>query len=342
MDKRVIFAVAGSGKTTFLIKQLNKTENFLIVTYTNTNVANLRTGIIKKFGHFPSNVKLLSYFSFLYGFCYKPFLDYKFRAKGINYNAPPPRYIRMTDIGHYFDDSNRLYSSRISKFILHKGVHGEIAERVTKYYDYLFIDEIQDIGGYDFNFIKELSKASVKVLYVGDFNQHTFDTSRDGLINANLHNDIKTYQNEFNKMGLIIDSSSLSKSFRCSPTVCNFISDSLQISIESHREDATTVRFIDDLLLVKKIYFNDSIIKLFIKEHYKFNCFSKNWGESKGEDNYNDVCIILNKSTLEKYLSKKLYQLPQITKNKLYVALSRAKRNLYLVPYNLITIVNDK
>jgi len=341
MDKRVIFAVAGSGKTTFLIKQLNKTDNFLIVTYTNTNVENLRTGIIKKFGHFPSNIKLLSYFTFLYGFCYKPFLDYKIRAKGINY-TPPPRYIRITDLGHFFDNSNRLYSSRISKYILYNGVYGEIADRVTKYYNYLFIDEIQDIGGTDFNFIKELSKASVSVLYVGDFNQHTFDTSRDGNINANLHDDIKSYQNEFKKMGLIIDTSTLSKSFRCSPTVCKFISDSLQIPIESHREDATIVEYIDDLSIVKTIYSNDSIVKLFIKEHYKFNCFSKNWGESKGEDNYNDVCIILNKKTLEKFLSKKLYELPQITKNKLYVALSRPKRNLYFVPYNLISIVNDK
>lgn len=47
MDKRVIFAVAGSGKTTFLINQLNETERFLLVSYTNNNVHNLRTGIIK-------------------------------------------------------------------------------------------------------------------------------------------------------------------------------------------------------------------------------------------------------------------------------------------------------
>ncbi|MBK7669492.1 MAG: UvrD-helicase domain-containing protein [Sphingobacteriaceae bacterium] len=74
MDKRVIFAVAGSGKTTHIVDKLNLESPVIIVTYTNSNVENLRERILKKFGYFPSNIKLQSYFSFLHRFCYKPFL----------------------------------------------------------------------------------------------------------------------------------------------------------------------------------------------------------------------------------------------------------------------------
>ena len=39
MDRRIILAVAGSGKTTFLINSLNLDRRFLIVTYTENNGA---------------------------------------------------------------------------------------------------------------------------------------------------------------------------------------------------------------------------------------------------------------------------------------------------------------
>lgn len=336
MDKRVIFAVAGSGKTTYLINQLNETEKFLLVTYTTNNVHNLRIGIIKRFGYFPNNIKLLSYYSFLYGFCFKPFLNDKCGTKGINYEPNTNRFAKSTKREYYIDKYNRIYSSRISKLLLVTNESKSVTDRISKYFDYLFIDEIQDFGANDFNLLKEISKANVGLTYVGDFFQHTFDTSRDGNVNANLHNDFTTYIGEFSKMGLTPDARTLSKSFRCSPSVCKFISDSLSISIESHKEGETIVKYIDNADEAKTIFSDSAIVKLFYKEHYKYECFSRNWGDSKGEDKYFDVCVVLNKTTFDKYQKGKLHELAATTKNKLYVALSRTKNNLYLIPYNLV------
>ena len=84
MDKRVIFAVAGSGKTTYIVNNLSPDKRSLIVTYTNGNFDNLRKKITEKFGgRWPENVTVMTYFSFLYGFCYKPFLSDKCKAKGV-------------------------------------------------------------------------------------------------------------------------------------------------------------------------------------------------------------------------------------------------------------------
>jgi superfamily I DNA/RNA helicase len=277
MDKRVIFAVAGSGKTTYLINQLNDTDDFLLITYTNNNVNNLRIGIIKRFGYFPSNIKLYSYFSFLYSFCYKPFLHDSLGTKGINYEPNPNLFAKSNTRKYYIDKRNRLYSSRISKLLITTEEHKNVVNRISKYFDFMFIDEIQDFGGNDFNLLKELSKVSIGITYVGDFFQHTFDTSRDGKTNATLHEDFKKYLNEFKKMGLLLDTLTLSKSYRCSPTVCKFITENLLISINSHRTDETTLEYIDAIEKAREIFENSSIVKLFYKEHYIYDCLSGNW-----------------------------------------------------------------
>lgn len=336
MDKCVIFAVAGSGKTSYLIKNLNVRDRFLLVTYTNNNVHNLRTGILRKFGYFPDNIKLYSYYSFLYSFCYKPFLHSKLETKGINYEQDPFKFAKKSERRYYIDKYDRLYSSRISKLIIEFNVAKDVIERISKYFDYLFIDEIQDFAGSDFNLLKEISKSNLNHLYVGDFFQHTFDTSRDGNINSSLHENFESYKSEFQKMGLKPDLETLSKSYRCSPNVCQFISENLKINIESHRTDTTEINLITDSEKALEIFKNPDIVKLFYREHYKYNCFSRNWGDSKGQDKYNDVCVVINKTTMSHYEKNKLDQLAPTTKNKLYVALSRTKNNLYLIPDILI------
>ena len=336
MDKRVIFAVAGSGKTTHIINNLNLDNRFLIITYTNNNVHNLRIGILKKFGFFPENIKLYSYFSFLYSFCYKPFLHSELGTKGINYDLTPFRFAKKSDRNYFIDKNNRLYSSRIAKLIIEKDAAKYVIARIGKYFDYMLIDEIQDFAGNDFNFLKEISKANLNQLFVGDFFQHTFDTGRDGNINSKLHDNFDTYKREFQKMGLDLDFEMLSKSYRCSPTVCKFITDKLKISIESHRSDSTNIKIIDNHDDANVILKNSKIVKLFFREHYKFNCYSRNWGDSKGEDKYYDVCVVINKTTSKHLEKNTLDQLAPTTKNKLYVALSRTKNDLYLIPDSLI------
>ena len=68
----MIFAVAGSGKTTFIVESLVKEKRSLIVTYTNSNYDNLSQKILKKFnGVWPETITLMTYFQFLYS----PFTD---------------------------------------------------------------------------------------------------------------------------------------------------------------------------------------------------------------------------------------------------------------------------
>ncbi len=329
MDKRVIFAVAGSGKTSNIIEELEESKRALIITYTVNNYNNLNSKIISKFGYLPQNIRIYTYFNFIYAFCYKPFCFLQYGTKGINFNANKNKYARNT--ARYIDKYKRLYSNRISTFLEYNNIIDAVLRRIEKYFDFVFIDEVQDFAGHDFNFLKHLSKASVNILLVGDFYQHTYDTSRDGIVNSTLHNDYDIFKSKFEEMGLAVDTNSLLRSYRCSPTVCDFITNKLGIEIHSHNENGTQINLVKEPNDIRNIISSTEVVKLFYNKHYTYNLYSSNWGECKGIDHYNDVCVILNKTTSDKYSNDSLFELKPIVKNKLYVACTRTRNDLYFV-----------
>ena len=124
----------------------------------------------------------------------------------------------------------------------------------------------------------------------------------------------------------------LSKSYRCTPTICNFINDELGIEIYSHNSSCSSEFLeITESSKIKKIIECNKTVKLFYSEHYKYSIYSNNWGNSKGLDCYYDVCIILNKKSYDSFKENSLSELAPSTKNKLYVACTRSKNNVYFI-----------
>jgi len=332
-----MLAVAGSGKTTFLINKLNLEQRFLIVTYTDNNVAHIRNSIIRRFGCFPGNITLLSYFQFLIRMCYNPFFKDVIRARGVVWEQPDEslRYVKDDDVKYYLTKNQYLYHNRISK-LCHKHHSELIRERIEQFYDCFMFDEVQDLAGNDFNFIEAILPQNIDCLFVGDFFQHTFDTSKDGRVNNSLYDDYDKYKKRWKKAGLTVDTTTLVKSHRCSPTVCDFVNASLGIHIESHRTDAVAIRVITENAEADQLIADNQKIKLFYQDSHKKSCKAINWGASKGLDDFEDICIILNATTLKAYKEGTLKTLAPATKNKLYVACTRAKGNVYFIPYSLV------
>lgn len=333
MDKRVIFAVAGAGKTSHIINSLSLDKRSLILTFTDNNFHHLRNSVIQKFGAIPENITVLTYFTFLYSFCYKPFLHDKYKVRGINWNTPPAFTFRLnrSDKKFYVDQSRRLYSNRIAKLILQENALDHIKLRLSKYYDNFFVDEVQDFGGHDFNLIKALCETELNIHYVGDFYQHTFDTSKDGNVNKSIYDDYDSYQKHFRDVGMIIDTTMLSHSYRCTPQVCDFITNNIGIDIQSHKENTSNVVLMTDEEQIMRIFSNDETVKLFYQNHMKYPCFSQNWGKSKGLDNYTNVCIALYPAAMKSFKLEDFSALPASSRNKFYVACTRANQNIYFV-----------
>ena len=75
----------------------------------------------------------------------------------------------------------------------------------------------------------------------------------------------------------------------------------------------------------------DETIKLFYQNHNKYPCYSQNWGKSKGQDHYTDVCIMLYPAAMKAYQDGDLNNLKPSCRNKLYVACTRANHNIFFV-----------
>lgn len=332
MDKKVMFAVAGSGKTTTIINSITRDKRFLIITYTNSNYDNLAEKIVSKYnGSWPENVTLMKFFQFLYRFCYRPFLADQYKARGIVFESNSNFYLSNNQKSYYLTSSGYFYSNRLSLFLERTGVIDNIRDRIKTYFDVFIIDEVQDIAGRDFTFLEHIMETNVDMLFVGDYFQHTYDTSRDGNANKNLFDNQIQYEERFLAKNVILDHKTLVNSWRCSRSVCDFISANLGITIHSNRSDDTSICFVDDEENREVILNDNRIIKLHYQNSSKFGVGHKNWGDTKGEDCYQDVCIMLNKTTMKKCKTGKLSELRPLTRNKLYVAITRAHGNVYFM-----------
>ena len=308
------------------------------------NTRSLRNRIIQKHGKVPDGVRVYSYFTFLYSFCFRPLCGYELKTKGINFNYPLPKDAQRTKKdtrGHYIDKNDRLFSNRISKLLIEFSVVKDVADRIERFFDLVCIDEVQDFAANDFNFLCQLAITNAEMILVGDFFQHTFDTSKDGNTQKNLHADFVKYCGQLKDAGFTVDLESLSHSYRCSPSICNFVKENLGIDIQSHSKDDTHIHFIDNEKEIEAIYSNETIVKLFYQNSRLYSANSENWGNTKGLDHYQDVCVVLNPNTLKAYNSGELDQLPPTTKNKLYVACTRARGDLYFISEKALKEVLD-
>ncbi|NYA46127.1 DNA helicase UvrD [Serratia fonticola] len=331
MDKRVIFAVAGSGKTTLLIDRLTENSRTLILTHTVNNETHLRAKIISRFGLIPNGIRVMTWFEFLHCFCFRPFLQEQLATHGLNFSQPLLRLPRTHPL-HYQDSRGRLYHRRLAQLLTARGLLPDICNRLARYYDEFLADEVQDFGGHDFNFLLALCNADVSVLFAGDFYQHTFDTSRDGNVNSTLHDNIASYEARFEAAGVTPDRETLSRTWRCSTTVCEFITGQLNIRIDAHRTHGTLIETVTDPERVATLHADNAVIKLFYREHHRYYCQSLNWGASKGLDHFHDVCIVMGAEHWRLLNRQELHALPPSSRNKLYVACSRARGNIYFVP----------
>lgn len=334
MDKKLILAVAGSGKTSTLLKIAGTNQRSLIVTYTNSNHNHIINKILEKNNNkIPENITVLTYVKFLYNFCYKPFLSDKIGQKSLTFNKPPCGFMKDTMKSYYMNKNRQLYSNRIAKLILKYKIEGKICDRISEHYDNFMIDEIQDIAGNDFNLILKLINTKCNVYYVGDYHQHTYDTSRDNNVNKNLYNNFEKYITLFKKHKIEIDTKSLDKSYRCGSQISKFVTENLGIEMHSHSQcnKKSAIIRITDKTKIKEIIDNDKIIKLLYRNARLYPGYATTWGKSKGLEFEEDVCVVLNKTTYSSYKKNKLIDLQPSTKNKLYVALTRTTKNVLLI-----------
>lgn len=338
-EKRLIHAVAGSGKTRTIIETIDPAERNLIITYTNNNQEVLKSRLVYRFGRIPEDTHVFGVFEFLYSFCLVPYLGR--RPRGLNFNYKTNNKFDINSI----DDSGRIIYNRLSQALLRGSLKygsnsidfdSSYLTRIDKFFDNIFIDECQDFESYDFDWMLSLVNLRANVYLFGDFYQKTFSTSYSGNKGKKIHPNFCNWIKEFQKANFDIDAGSLSESRRCPMEVCEFVKDNLGINILSNINNKSgKVEFVNNDSRINEIVSDDTVMKLFYQNSSRYKCASQNWGESKGSE-FKKVCVVLNKTTYEHYRKGTLKELAPSTKSKLYVACTRTLDKLYLVSENSI------
>ena len=342
-QNRLITAAAGSGKTTFLVEEALKhhTENVLITTYTQANETEIKKRIIARNGCIPGNITVQTWFAFLIQHGAKPFQEplYSKEIKGLQLvNCQADRYARKENVSrYYFNSSNRFYSDKLASFVVECNIEssGAVIDRISRIYSHMFVDEVQDLAGYDLDIIKLLFESKSDVILIGDPRQVVYLTHLETR-NKKYRGRIEDYlRYECVKIKTEIDTESLNVTFRNNPAICSF-SERLFHNYGSIISNQMTTTEHDGIYIVLKPHVNAYL------EHFqptqlrwdnrtptnsKYPVY--NMGESKGME-FNRVIIYPTKD-ITAWLKDNTSSLSDGARAKFYVAITRAKYSVAIV-----------
>lgn len=339
---KLIIAAAGAGKTTYLVNEaLKKTENVLITTYTEANEREIRKKFIEINGFIPANITIKTWFSMLIQHGAKPYQDYLTNKKiygMILLNRQSTQYIPERNVDKYFFNSdNKIYSDKLSKFVIrcNEKSEGSVIGRLSRIYNNIFIDEVQDLAGYDLEIIKLLFMSSSDIILVGDPRQVTYLTHHERMNTNYKDGKIQEYlDDKCKRIEYIVDDTTLNCSYRNNELICNFSSKLFPAyTVPSSNQN-------DDIEHSGIYFIKKKDINFYIEKYAPLqlrntrstkveNTFPvMNFGESKGLG-FERVLIYPTKPILDWILTGKI--LNPTSSSKLYVAITRAKYSVAIV-----------
>lgn len=370
MAKGIMYSArAGAGKSTYITQKLIgefKGKSVLFITFTNQNSENLRQKLLKSSIVFKS-WKIQTFYSFLYCIFVKPcryFIQGNFNLlpiKGVFFRSQKVISIskrnRISKKSQQFwqDKAGNLYGDKLAALITdnrYKERWKHAVGMLSFFYDYVVIDEFQDIVKPELDVVVNLNRAflkeNIKLIMVGDVYQSLVVGTSSGYhpynyLGESTEEDFIRNRLGFRKKYLDINMQKLSSTYRVDETICRYIRKKLKIEIYGINDNSKQVIKVKDKnSVVNKLLSDQDITFLTDKRtaqdklHNKYNIdYSKmmNIGVSKG-DEFSKVAVLLTKEQ-EKFIEGKISKLKSQSLNKLYVAITRSKNEVYLV-YNSV------
>jgi DNA helicase-2/ATP-dependent DNA helicase PcrA len=352
MVSKLVIAAAGSGKTTYLVEEAQKiTDNkVLITTFTETNEQEIIRKFIDLNGYVPCNIKIQTWFSFLIQQGVKPYQSYLYTedvmglllvnqksARCLNTKSSKPFYFPEKNVArHYFTSNGQIYSDKLSKFVhrANEANNGLIIDRISRIYKYIFIDEVQDLAGYDLEIISLLSQQNIELLMVGDPRQVTYHTHEEQKNKKYSEGKIEQFIQERCPF-ISIDKKTLNTTHRNEQNICDF-ANSIYPEYEPCLADTKASTGHDGVFFVC-----NTDIDAYLKEYRPMQLRDKrtvvvnnayaaiNFGDSKGLTF--ERALLYPTKPMKDWIFDHNKSLEARSRAKLYVAVTRASHSLAIV-----------
>ena len=342
MSNKLIIAAAGSGKTTHIVNEALKIKDgdILVTTYTEANEVEIRKRIIEKNKCIPDNITVQTWFSFLLQHGARPYQGNSFEKdiKGLvlmNQQSAP--YVNESDTErHYFTDGQKIYSDKLSKFVIkcNGKNNSAVIDRLSRIYKYIFIDEVQDLAGYDLDFLKLLFASAINTLLVGDPRQGTYSTN-NALKNKRFQKSRIIHFFEDASISIKKDDTSLVVNHRCVESICDF-SNKVFPDLPKAKSGNFEKPIHCGVFLVRQQHVN-RYLEEFHPAQLRYNkrtsvneeYFVRTFGDSKGLS-FDRVLIYPTKPLIE-WMKNNNSALAPTSRSKFYVAITRARYSVGIV-----------
>lgn len=188
MTNMATLAVAGARKTQSIVDACAEGDpatRRLVLTYTLSGQQDLEKRLRSACP--PGSVpEVCGWYAFLLRHWVRPFLPLKYpgrRLEGLNFEGLPARTNRGIVIAkgaeRFLDDQSRAYKRFLSKLAIDVAdASGEtVTNRLQRMFDEIYVDEVQDLTGYDLDVLERMLETTSAIRMVGDLRQSVFDTN---------------------------------------------------------------------------------------------------------------------------------------------------------------------
>lgn len=226
---RIILACAGSGKTTTIVRDAcgDPVRSAALITYTINGSGELSRATYDHFHAIPPKVTIGTWYAFLLRHFVRPYQNHLYEPRVVRINftrGQSARYAKATDIrNHYFSRDGVIYLDKVSKFACEviKRTNGLPLRRLEQIFDRIYIDESQDLAGFDLELVELLLRSTTQVILVGDHRQATYATNDSRKNKKFARANIVDKFHEWEKGGLC-QVEYETHSHRCVQAICDF------------------------------------------------------------------------------------------------------------------------
>lgn len=348
-QKELIVGGAGTGKTTLLLKMVDHLfpqHTVLYLTYTEQNFNSFRSSVLKRIGYIPSNLTIMTWFSFLlvHGVRPYPAKNFTHRIDRILFkNKSEMRKGVKRGCERYYcpfqDKPGTILSNRLSDLadLCNQQWDNDVIERICSIFDVILVDEGQDFAGYDYDLLLGMMKACKQMVIVGDPRQQTYRTNKEHY--KVKYHDIFSYFRSNSKFQ--IDEESLSITYRCSNEIINLANQLFPkrlfpkcsiIHADQHTNRTGHVKYMCEKEFLRQTNINRkqfTILRYNKRVHVPDGYRVMNMGDSKGLT-LNNV-VIYPTDGMKRWIRFHDDQLSDQTRAKFYVAITRTSGDLIIV-----------